>query len=355
MARLRVFLADEPSRVVLDTPVDLPLDGPSTVLLTGLSTGTPSLGALVLADFLGQTSRDRSRLRFANVAVGIGVVSLLNGENATLFERIGYRAMGDAVLDPGPLFLRAITSDDGTSTIAESRLEAEPGRSYTVILTGQQGSSHPPKLLALDHSRAVPSRAASMEPATAGTVLVDETFSEPTSGLLPILDSGAASLTYGYAGGEFWVRNLDVATQSVPVPVNAVNGTIAVDARLIGDPSRRTVSVGCRFGSDATGNRGYRLRVEPAAGLFRLVREDGKRDVLLRRDSVSQAIRRASESNRLEITCAGITITAAINGTVVATVQDSTYTSGSLVIGVGARASGLTSEARFDNLMITAR
>ena len=115
------------------------------------------------------------------------------------------------------------------------------------------------------------------------------------------------------------------------------------------------MSVGCRFNSDRTGNRGYRLRVEPAAGLYRLVREDGTRDAFLRRDSLSPAIRRGNDSNRIEITCAGNTITAAINGTVVATVQDSTYASGALVIGVGARASGLTSEARFDNLLVTAR
>jgi hypothetical protein len=115
------------------------------------------------------------------------------------------------------------------------------------------------------------------------------------------------------------------------------------------------VSVGCRFNSNPNGNRGYRLRVEPAAGLYRLVREDGTRDVFLRRDSTSPAIRRGNDSNRIEITCSGTTISAAINGTVVATVQDSTYASGALVIGVGARASGLTSEARFDNLLITAR
>jgi hypothetical protein len=186
-------------------------------------------------------------------------------------------------------------------------------------------------------------------------VLVDETFSESATGLLPSSSPAGASLTYGYADGEYWLRNAEVATQSLAVPLDAANATIAVDARLIGDPSRRTVSVGCRFSSNANGNRGYRLRVEPGAGLYRLVREDGTRDVFLRRDSTSPAIRRGNDSNRIEITCSGTTITAVINGTAVATVQDSTYASGSLVIGVGARASGLTSEARFDNLLITAR
>ena len=113
--------------------------------------------------------------------------------------------------------------------------------------------------------------------------------------------------------------------------------------------------MGCRFTSTLGGNRGYRLRVEPARGVFRLVREDGERDTFLQRDRASAAIRRGNESNRLELTCAGSTITASVNGTVVATAQDTTYRSGPLVFGVGARADNLTSEARFDNLVVTQR
>jgi len=184
---------------------------------------------------------------------------------------------------------------------------------------------------------------------------VNETFTDPATGILPTTASPESSLLYGYVEGEYFLRNLEVATRSLPIPGEHTNATIAVDARLIGPTTSRTVSVGCRFTSDTSDNRGYRLRVEPGTGVFRLVREDGGRDTFLRNDRVSPAIRRGSESNRLELTCAGGTITAAINGTVVATVQDSTYTTGPLVIGVGARSSGLTSEARFDNLTVTRR
>jgi hypothetical protein len=355
MAQLRVSIAGEPSRVLLDSTVQLPLDGPATILFTGLLSGSPSPAALVLADDLGYTSQDRTRVRFVNAAAGSGAVTVMNGDSTTLFEGIDYGGMGDAVLDPGTLALRVLPSGASGMPLAEARLAAEPGRSYTAILAGQIGGSTALTLVMLDHSRATQSRPPTGGPAAAGSVLVDETFADSATGLLPATAPANATLIYGYVDGEYSLRNLEVATQSLPIPVDATNASIAVDARLIGETTRRTVSVGCRFASDSTGNRGYRLRVEPGVGLFRLVREDGTRDIFLRRDSISQAIRRDNESNRIEITCAGNTITATINGAVVASVIDNTYTSGSLVIGVGARASGLTSEARFDNLLITAR
>lgn len=355
MARLQVSTTAEPTRVLLDSTVQLPLDGPATILFIGLQSGSPSPAALVLADDLGFTSQDRTRVRFVNAATGSGAVTVMSGDNATLFDGIDYGGMGDAVLDPGTFALRVLPSGMGGMPLAEARLAAEPGRSYTAILAGQIGGSTAPSLVVLDHSRAVQSRPVAGGPVAAGDVLVDETFADPATRLLPATAPANATMIYGYVDGEYSLRNLEVATQSLPVPVDATNATIAVDARLIGETTRRTVSVGCRFASDSTGNRGYRLRVEPGAGLFRLVREDGTRDIFLRRDSISQVIRRGNESNRIEITCAGNTITATINGTVVASVIDNTYTSGSLVIGVGARASGLTSEARFDNLLITAR
>jgi hypothetical protein len=355
MARLRVTAAGDAARLLLDTPIELPTVGPSTILLAGLTTGAPPLTALVLKDDLGYTSQDRIRLRFVHAAVGLAGATLIAGENTVLFEEIPYAGTGDAVLDPGRFALRVTSSPSTAAVIAETALVANPGRTYTVLLAGQAGATHPPALIAFDHSAAPQRRALLEGPAAPGTVLVEETFADPVTGMMPAAAPAESPLIYGYADGEYWLRNLEVATRSVAVPIDGTNATIAVDARLIGETAQRTVSVGCRFASDAAGNRGYRLRVEPAAGLFRLVREDGARDTFLRRDSRSPAIRGATEVNRLELTCAGSTITAAINGTVVATVQDSTYTSGSLVFGVGARASGLTSEARFDNLVITAR
>lgn len=353
--RLLVTGSSDPAGVLFDAPVEIPSTGASTVVLTGLATGSPSLTPLVLKDDLGLTAQDRIRLRFVHAAPGVAAATLMMGENSVLFEGVGYGGTGDGVFDPGRLLLRAMPAAAGAIAIAEREVVAASGRSYTLILAGQVGGSNPPALIMLDHSRAVQVGASSGGPAGSGTVLVDETFSDPVTGLLPASAPAQSSLIYGYAEGEYYLRNLEVATRSLSVPVDSINATIAVDARLIGDTVQRTVSVGCRFASDSTGNRGYRLRVEPAAGLFRLVREDGARDVLLRRDSRSPAIRPGSEVNRLELTCAGNTITAAINGTVVASVQDSTYGSGAFVFGVGARASGLTSEARFDNLLVTAR
>lgn len=172
---------------------------------------------------------------------------------------------------------------------------------------------------------------------------------------MPATPEPTARLLYGYVDGEYYLRSFG-PTQSVPVLLDAPDATIAVDVRLLGDTTQRTVSVGCRFRSTPLGNYGYRLRVEPARGVYRLVREDGARDFFLRRDRPSSAIRPGNASNRLEITCSDTTITAAINGTIVATAQDSTYRAGSLTIGVGARGEPvLVTEARFDNLVVIRR
>jgi len=55
--------------------------------------------------------------------------------------------------------------------------------------------------------------------------------------------------------------------------------------------------------------------------------------------------------NRIELTCVGATITASINGTQVAAVQDITYATGRHFIGVN----GAGSTGRFDNLVVTQR
>ena len=352
--RLLVTARGEPARAVLDTSVDLAAGGPFTLILTAPGSGAAALGALLLADDPPGFGPDRFRLRFVNASPGTAQATLATAEGGILVANIGFRAAGESVLEPGRFSLQALTSGSAGGPTAEAVLVADAGRTYTLLLVSQIGGVIPPTLLFLSDGRP---RAAAIAAAGAGAkdVIVNETFTDPATGLLPAMAPPDSPLHYGYVEGEYFLRNWEVATRSLPIPGDHTNATIAVDARLVGPTTSRTVSVGCRFTSDATGNRGYRLRVEPGTGVFRLVREDGGRDTFLRSDRVSPAIHRGSQTNRLELTCAGSTITAAINGTVVASVQDSTYTTGPLVIGVGARSSGLTSEARFDNLVVTQR
>jgi hypothetical protein len=85
--------------------------------------------------------------------------------------------------------------------------------------------------------------------------------------------------------------------------------------------------------------------VDPYAQQFSIVRSDGDTAFLVteRREN---AIWSGDASNRLELTCSGSTITARINETEVASVQDSRLQDGAL----GFAAAGAT--VYFDNLVI---
>jgi hypothetical protein len=294
----------------------------------------------------------RARLRFLNADPGSGSVSLANVNGGFLAEAVEFGAEGESSIEAGRLRMRVQRADGATA--AEETLDAEPGRTYALVLTATREGDAMSSLVLVPGPRAS-GMPVTGGPATPSSILIREDFADPAVGVLPAAAPPGSILQYGYTGGEYLLRNSGVETRSVAVPGNHANATIAVDARLVGEIDRRTVSVGCRFSSDAGGNYGYRLRVEPGTGFFRLVREDGMRDTLLVNMRRSTAINRGLAVNRLELTCSGTTITGSINGVQVVSMQDSTYRSGPLTIGVGARAAGLTSEARFDNLTVTQR
>src|SRR5215204_4471100 len=84
----------------------------------------------------------------------------------------------------------------------------------------------------------------------------------------------------------------------------------------------------------------YVLSASPENGLVTLVRTlTGSPVVTLFRQTVD-AIRRGNAQNRLELTCAGATLTATINGTTVGSVQDSTYGRGIMSMAFGALPGG---------------
>jgi hypothetical protein len=110
--------------------------------------------------------------------------------------------------------------------------------------------------------------------------------------------------------------------------------------------------VGCRLTFKAGQLSGYYvLGVAPALGGFGLERHQVDRAVQLVPFQQSAAIHRGGVSNRLELTCVQSTLTARINGIEVASVQDSTYDSGPVVLATG-RSGSIGVEARFDNLVV---
>ena len=130
----------------------------------------------------------------------------------------------------------------------------------------------------------------------------------------------------GYTEGELRVRRLSTGGgYALPVPhtPDLDNATLAVDARVVGPSADRLVYISCRRKSSEP-NTGYRFEVDPATGQFKVARWDGTNETALSPWRASDAIRRNNESNRLELTCAGNTIEAALNGRSVAKVEDGT-------------------------------
>src|SRR5262249_55231216 len=188
--------------------------------------------------------------------------------------------------------------------------------------------------------------------AAQGAVLLADDFEDPAAGVMP---TGASEpgYEYGYVDGEYSVRVLRANYgYNVYARGTFANTTLAADARIVGDPAGKTIVVGCRMASADAGRSGYQPVAEPATGLVSLVRRDEARTTQLVERRIPVAVRRDSESNRLELTCSGASLRAAVNGETVAEATDTRYQRGRLALGVfSSRAD--EAEARFDNLMVT--
>ena len=186
-------------------------------------------------------------------------------------------------------------------------------------------------------------------------VLLSDNFDDPQRGVLSTSSSSPARVTRGYADGEYVLRtvNPEAGTAVAPVPLAVANVSLAIDARIMGDVQDRYAAITCRLQPEDRSR--YELLVHPNRGVFSLSRwDDGIQTSLV--VQTSQAVKRGNESNRIELSCVGATLTAYMNNVQVAIVQDSTYTDGLMDIRAG-RSSGSsgTVEARFDNLVVTQR
>jgi len=189
-----------------------------------------------------------------------------------------------------------------------------------------------------------------------GQVLLSDSFDDPSIGKLRKASTDTGHYTVGYLDGEFQIKQVDPEWGSFPVeylPGTYVDTTLSVDVRLAGDTKDRYVVVGCRSGSNPSVD--YRFQVEPDTGEFKLARYgDGKSNPLVDWQA-SSAIQRGNAKNTLGLTCSGPTIAGSVNGTQVASVQDTTLTSGQLFIGASAFTDAhVNVDGRFDNLVVSA-
>jgi hypothetical protein len=184
--------------------------------------------------------------------------------------------------------------------------------------------------------------------------LVDH-FDGAEAPLLPAGSSDPAHYFSGYVGGEYQIKTVDPAWELAPAEYlerRFTDASLSVVARIVGPTDDRYVALVCRHQDPR--DSGYRLTASPAEGWVLLTRWDDGQPTHLIRQQPSAVIRRGGESNRFELGCVGDTISASVNGTPVALVQDGTYKEGKLGLSASSfTGSGKTIDARFDDLIVT--
>lgn len=189
-------------------------------------------------------------------------------------------------------------------------------------------------------------------PPPPGAQLFADNFDDPRTGRLAKTE--VSGFSAGYADGEYVIRKLQTASSASRAPLipgSYGDATIRVDARLVGDPANGYVAVSCRR-QPGDGTSLYRLYVRPDRGQFALYRYDDGTAVRLVPYRASPAVNAGNDTNRLELSCEGASITARINGMEVASVEDGTYSEGRIQILLGAFSATATPEGRFGNLVV---
>lgn len=196
--------------------------------------------------------------------------------------------------------------------------------------------------------------------AIAGDILLSDTFDDPSTGRFLRAAEPETGFTVGYRDAVYVIERSEVAQFpgfNAWAPGLYADSGIAVDARLDGGVVGRSVGVFCR--RSAAGY--YAFNVNLDEGTFDLTVARSNQQATDQPTTVALAlgfspvIRQGNRSNRIELSCAGSTITAIINGTRVSVAQDSTHQGGAWGIGAGLFGNVLvgTLAARFDNLVIT--
>jgi hypothetical protein len=263
---------------------------------------------------------------------GTTLRAIVNGE--TVVEAV------DNALREGSLVLGTGASG---ATVAEARFD-------NMLLTESPPSSPEPA------------------PGTVGTPRIDASLAQPFEALLSSIQLDQPAVTTGYADGEYFIRRGAGGTGGFAMIVSGpeadlTNVSIAVDARINGLGMDRWIYLLCRSSPDPAGSTGlnsttdgYLFLVQPLTRHYRLVRLEspapGMVVAITLRIGYSSDVR-AGGFNRLELSCAGDTITGRVNNVTIAAVEDTTYRGGRFGIGASVTQPNLPVEARFKNLRVT--
>ncbi len=185
-------------------------------------------------------------------------------------------------------------------------------------------------------------------------VLLADDFDDPSVGQLPVGSDETELYDRGYVEGEYFIKKVDPTRTGGPttwLPGNYADATLSLDARFVGQANDRYLALICRSqGEESLSD--YSLLVDPSGARFMLARFDDGELVGLARWTSSPAIYSGTNTNHIEFSCAGNTLSATINGTEVVRVLDRTFSQGAMGLVVATAREELTAEARFDNLLV---
>ena len=184
---------------------------------------------------------------------------------------------------------------------------------------------------------------------SAWRALVTDSFDDASRSSLTLTSSQPERSQRAIVDGEYQISKLDPGNTSFSsiLPGTYRDATVAIDARIVGDIDRQFVIVTCRRQSNGSQ---YRLNVFPATRQIVLQKVSDGPTVQTLASQRSDAVAPGGSSNRVELTCWGSQIFAVVNGTLVASAQDTELPEGALAVGLGGAGA---IEARFDNLVVT--
>ncbi len=201
------------------------------------------------------------------------------------------------------------------------------------------------------------------------TVQISDDLSAPRGDHLPPTSADPARYDVGYVAGQYQITVNRPASATASSQGEAViagtygDASVAVDAALVNPTPDQYLQLACRSQGPFSQ---YRFAFRPATGEYSITRwltipglDAPLGPPLLPRGLISPAVQRGTAVNHAELRCQGTTISAQINGEIVAKLSDNTFASGKLWIAVGevfgAQPTGQKPVARFSNLVVTAR
>lgn len=196
---------------------------------------------------------------------------------------------------------------------------------------------------------------ASMQLRPVGALIASDAFSNPDAALLPTTSPDATHFQFGYRQGAYEFDDIDPTWNGT---AEALFGgflpfvRVGVDVTFATDDLGQVAYIGCRRASNEAS--GYRLLLDAPAGRAMLQRLDKGQTIPLSQWVYPPEIASPSGTNYMELSCGAPTVAGTINGVLVGSVDDPTYTGGRSWLGASNYPHNLVATtALFRNLVVT--